>query len=116
MIPIFHAFSPLALSRARALSTSGAEQGNNHPDAAVEGAIHFMALNVTCRLQPVEHFRPLPVDDSSITALSIIWQYARNVFPEAAAGQVRNSMHIDLFNQLQHGLHVNAGWCQQMIG
>ena len=44
----------------------------------------------------------LAMDLKRHDTIGIIWQYAWNVFPEAAAGQVRNGMHIDLFNQLQH--------------
>ena len=80
---------------------------DRHAEAAVERAIHFVALDVACALQPVEH-RWRGQRRSSITASRPFRQHARNVARRAAAGDVRNRVHRHLGEQLQHRLDVDA--------
>ncbi len=99
MIPIFHAFHRWHLA-GRGLCPLPEQAGHNHPDAAVEGAIHFMALNVAAvcsQLNTSGHCQ----EDSSITA-GYYLAIRAECFPRSRRRSGGNGMHIDLFNQLQH--------------
>ncbi len=90
-------------------------QGDDHADAAVEGAIHLVTGNVAGLLQPAEHRRPLPallVDHR----LGVGRQDARDVFPEAATGDVGQSVDLALLDELEHRFHIDTGRLQQGIG
>ena len=90
-------------------------QGDDHADATVEGAVHLVAGDVAGLLQPAEHRRPLPallVDHR----LGVGGQYARNVLPETAAGDVGEGVDLALLDELEHGFHVDAGRLQQGVG
>ncbi|MNP64643.1 hypothetical protein D3C76_1601560 [compost metagenome] len=73
-----------------------------------------MTAHVARLLQPAKHGRPLParlVDHR----LHPFWQYAWDVFPEAAAGQVSNRVHFHFLDQFQYRFDVNLGRLEQMV-
>ena len=90
-------------------------QGDDHADAAVEGAIHFVTGDVASLLQPAEHCRPLPallVDHR----LGVGGQDTGDVLPEATAGDVGQGVDLALLDELEHRFHIDAGRLQQGVG
>ncbi len=74
-----------------------------------------MAADITRLLQPVKDRRPLPavLVDHRLAAGR---QYAGNIFPEAAAGQVGQGVHVMVGDQIQTGGDVDLGRREQMVG
>nr|GFA99101.1 hypothetical protein [Tanacetum cinerariifolium] len=89
---------------------------DNHANAAVQNAVHFVLVDVALFLQPVENRRTGPaghVDDG----LRAFRQHARDVVQQATAGDVRHGLHrAGVFDQLEQLLDVNAGRRHQQVG
>lgn len=74
-----------------------------------------MSADITGGLQPGKDGGPLPGRLINYR-LGILRQNARNIFPKAAAGEVGDSVYIDVFNQFQNRFYVDTGRFKQMIG
>ena len=74
-----------------------------------------MLADVTGGLQPFEDGRPLPGRLIN-HRLGVVRQYARDVFPEAAAGQMGDGVDVNAGNQVEDRFHIDAGRRQQMVG
>ena len=80
---------------------------HDHADSAVEHAEHLLVGHATLALQPVEQRRPWPGVAVELSRQAV-GQYARHIFQQAAAGDVRQALDLDLLHQRQHRLHVDA--------
>jgi hypothetical protein len=61
---------------------------HHHADTAVEGAVHFKALDIALFLQPRKYGTGQVQEDSSIRASAAFRQHARQVAGQAAAGDM----------------------------
>src|SRR6516162_965020 len=64
----------------------------DHTDAAVEGAQHFELGDPAPRRQPFEHGQDRQTSEIDTDA-EMLWQHARNVVGETAAGDVGQPLH-----------------------
>src|SRR5690606_28723331 len=89
---------------------------DDHADAAVEDAVHFVLVDVALLLQPVEHSRALPAGDID-DGLAAFGQYARDIVQQAAASDVSHGLDRGgVLDQLEQLLDVNACRGHQQVG
>lgn len=100
--------------RSRNVGNVSLRNRQNHADPAVEGARHLAGLYVTLRLKEGHEARLLPGIGADVRAQAL-GEYARNVFQQTAAGDVRQCMNFASANQWQQALHVDAGGLDQGI-
>src|SRR5690606_27692658 len=70
-----------------------------HAYATVKGAVHFVAADIALLLQPVKNGRPLPALAVN-NSFGICRYHARNMFPEASAGNMAQCMYRGLLKQV----------------
>jgi len=80
----------------------------DHANAEVEYPPHFFGTDLTLLLQPLKQRRDLPTLGVDVGA-QLGGQGARQVFSEATAGNVSESMNADDLTQILDCLHVNPG-------
>src|SRR3569833_3723642 len=82
---------------------------DDHADAAVEGAQHFLRRDVADLGQPAEHRRRVGLGQVYARA-ETLRQHARNVVGEAAAGDVGEALDRAGFaDRGEAGFHIDAG-------
>ena len=80
----------------------------------LKDALRKAGVDAAGLLQPIEHRRALvagQVDDR----LAVFRQHPRQVFQQAAAGDVAQGGHLDLLDEFQQRLHINAGRRHQRL-
>ena len=91
----------------------GHDQG--HADAAIEHAVHFGFGDAAMLLQPFEQRRHGPGGLLQHGAHAL-GQRARDVLDQAAAGDMRQALDLDLLHQREQRLDVDARRLQQHLG
>ena len=80
---------------------------DDHADAVVESAVHLRVINACRGLQPGKQLALRPCRFVQLRR-GVVWQHARNVLEQAAAGDVRQPFDGVLGQSREDGLHVQA--------
>ena len=80
---------------------------HRHADPAIEGAGHFFGLDIALRLKESHQtwLRPKVCIHVRMQALG---QDARDIFKQAAAGDMRHRIDLTAAHQRQQGFHIDA--------
>src|SRR6266702_1442070 len=88
--------------------------GQDHPDAAVEGPEHLGIFDIAPFLQQVEQRGDSPAVPTN-DGFAAVRQHPGNVLQKAAAGNVGNAVDPEIAEEVEYALYVDAGWGQKLV-